>query len=86
MEVSPLNNAAPASVKKARESSLKVKGAQLFNIIPRALREISVGSTGQFKVQYKGWLSTIPDQPTIPCRPSAAKTNALLDQVPLKPN
>ena len=41
MEVCPLNNAAPASVKKARESSLKVKGAQLFNIIPRAL-----GATG----------------------------------------
>jgi hypothetical protein len=50
IEVSPLNNAAPASVKKTRESSLKVKGAPLFNIIPRALRDISAGSPEQFKL------------------------------------
>ena len=86
MEVSPLNHAAPAPVKKARESSLKVKGAQLFNIIPRALRDISAGSPEQFKVQLDGWLSTVPDQPTIPGRPRAAKTNSLLDQVPMVQN
>ena len=44
MKVSPLCNTAPASVKRAKESSLQVKGAQLFNIIPRALRDITVGS------------------------------------------
>ena len=66
MEVSPLNNAAPASVKMARESSLKGKGDQLFNIIPRALRDISAGSPEQFKLKLDGWLSTVPDQPTLP--------------------
>ena len=83
MEVSPLCNKAPASVKRAKESSLKVKGAQLFNIIPRALRDITVGSPEQFKRQLDEWLATIPDQPTIPGRPRAASSNSLLDQVPL---
>ena len=71
---------------KARESLLKVKGAKLFNIIPRALRDISAGSPEQFKVKLDEWLSTVPDQPTIPDRPRAAKTNSLLDQVPLALN
>ena len=29
----------PSAVKKAREASLQVKGARLFNLIPRDLRE-----------------------------------------------
>ena len=83
MQVSPLCNKAAASVKKAKESSLQVRGAQLFNTLPRALRDISVGSPEQFKAQLDQWLSTIPDQPTIPGRPRAASSNSLLDQVPL---
>ena len=38
------------------------------------------GSPEQFKVQLDGWLSTVPDQPTIP---GIAKTNSLLGQVSL---
>ena len=83
MQVSPLANRAPASVKKAKESSLQVRGAQLFNVIPRALRDITAGSPDHFKFQLDEWLSTIPDQPTIPGRQRAAITNPLLDQVPL---
>ena len=49
MQVSPLANRAPASVKKAKESSLQVRGAQLFNVIPRALRDITAGSPDQLK-------------------------------------
>ena len=51
MEVNPLCTKAATSVKKARECSLKVKGAQLFNIIPRALRDIDTGTPEQFKHQ-----------------------------------
>ena len=84
MQVSPLMTSAPASVKKAKESSLQVRGAQLFNVIPRALRDMTAGSPEQFiKWQLDEWLSTIPDQPSIPGRPRAAATNSLLDQVPL---
>ena len=35
MILSPLCNSAPALVRRAREASLQVKGAKLFNIIPR---------------------------------------------------
>ena len=83
MQVSPLVNSAPASVKKAKESSLQVRGAQLFNVIPRALRDMIAGSPDQFKWQLDEWLSTIPDQPSIPGRQRAAATNSLLEQVPL---
>ena len=83
MKVSPICSRAAASVKNARESSLQVKGAQLFNTIPRALRDITVGSPEQFKHQLDQWLATIPDQPTIPGRPRAATSNSLLHQAPL---
>ena len=86
MQVSPLVNRAPASVRKAKESSLQVRGAQLFNVIPRALRDITAGSPDQFKFQLDEWLSTIPDQPTIPGRQRAAASNSLLEQVPLVHN
>ena len=82
MDVNPLCNQAPATVKKARESSLKVKGAQLFNSIPRELRDKNSGTSDQFKSGLDEWLSTIPDQPTIQGRQRAATTNSLLDQVP----
>ena len=83
MQVSPLFNKALASVKKAKEASLQVRGAQVLNIIPRALRDIIVGSPELFKSKLDEWLATIPDQPTIPDRPRAAASNSLLDQVPL---
>ena len=83
MEVRPLCNKAATSVKNARESSLQVKGAQLFNSIPRSLRDISTGTPAHFKLQLDQWLATIPDQPTIPDRPRASSSNSLLDQVPL---
>ena len=85
MQVRPMCSKVAASVRKARESSLQVKGAQLFNSIPKALRELT-GSPAQFKMQLDQWLSTIPDQPTIPSRPRAASSNSLLDQVPLVQN
>ena len=83
MQLSTLNNSAPASVRRARESSLKVKGARLFNAIPQDLRDMSVGTQDKFKARLDEWLATIPDQPTIPGRARAAATNSLLDQVQL---
>ena len=71
---------APAAVRQARESSLAVHGARLFNIMPQHIRSISTGSVEQFKYELDGWLSTVPDQPTIPTRQRAAKTNSILDQ------
>ena len=81
--LSPLRNQSPASVKKAREASLKVKGVKLFNIIPQNLRDMTSGSQDQFKFALDSWLKTILDQPTIPGRQRPASSNSLLDQVPL---
>jgi hypothetical protein len=81
MQLAPLRQAAPAAVKKAKESSLQVKGAQLFNCIPRELRDTFTGTAEQFKAGLDKWLADVPDQPTIPGRQRAAVTNSLLDQV-----
>ena len=72
---------ASASVKRARDSSLSVKGSRLFNIIPRDLRDTQTGTVDQFKARLDEWLSTVPDQPSIQGRQRAASTNSLLDQV-----
>ena len=74
---------APAAVRRAREASLFVQGGRLFNIIPRHLKDTTTGSVDQFKAGMDSWLSTIPDQPTIPGRLRAAQSNYLLDQAPL---
>ena len=81
MVLAPLCNQAPAAVKNARESSLQVKGAKLFNSIPRELRDTFTGTTDSFKARLDEWLSTIPDQPTVPGRQRAAGSNSILDQV-----
>ena len=81
MQLAPLCNTAPAAVKRARESSLQVRGAKLFNCIPRDLRDTNTGTPDQFKARLDKWLSSIPDQPTIPDRQRAAASNSLLDQV-----
>ena len=49
MMVSPQINKGPASLWKVKESSLKVRGAQLFNILLRALRDIMTSTPEQFK-------------------------------------
>ena len=79
--VAPYHRQAPAAVKRARESSLSVKGAKLFNLIPRDLRDTTTGTVEQFKARLDMWLAQIPDQPTIQDRQRAACTNSLLDQV-----
>ena len=81
--VSPYKSRAPAQVRRAREASLSVKGAKLFNSIPRALSDLNTGTVESFKSGLDAWLSTLPNEPTIPGRQRAALTNSLLDQTVL---
>ena len=74
---------APSSVRKAREGSLAVKGAALFNICPRGLRDMASDHQDRFKQNLDSWLAEIPDQPTTPGCQRAASSNSLLHQVPL---
>ena len=79
--VPPLSSRSPSSVRKAREASLQVKGARLYNIMPLHLRNMTGVSVEMFKATLDTWLGSIPDQPTTNGRQRAALTNSLLDQV-----
>jgi hypothetical protein len=70
-----------AAVKKARESSLQVKGARLYNLLPKDMRDMQGGTVDTFKTSLDSWLSQVPDQPTVVGRQRAAATNSLIDQV-----
>ena len=72
-----------SAVKKARETSLQLKGARLFNLVPRDLRDMKAVTVDTFKAGLDTWLATIPDQTTIPGRQRAGLTNSSIDQVAL---
>ena len=73
----------PSSVRRAKETSLQVKGARLYNLLPKDVRDIKGVFVNTFKTGLDSWLSAFPDQPTIPSRQRAALTNSLIDQVVL---
>ena len=66
--------------------SLGVHGAQLFNLLPKTLRNENCGDFELFKNHLDIFLAMIPDQPTISGLARAAHSNSMLDQVPLVPN
>ena len=75
-------------MRKARQASLGVKGANIFNLLPKDIRNLNVKSSTADKVQdfkskLDNFLSNIPDQPTLPGFGRAAETNSLLHQIPL---
>ena len=73
----------PASVRRARENSLSVKGARLFNLLPADLRNVTSDNVRHFKNKLDCLLREVPDQPTIAEEGRAAETNCLLHQLPL---
>ena len=77
---------APSKVKKARERSLGVHGAHLFNLLPKRLRNEDSGDFELFKNHLDIFLAMVPDQPTTTGMARAALSNSLLDQVPLVQN
>ena len=79
----PVKASAPLVVRRARVASLAHRGVALFNLLPRGLRDMASDHQDRFKSNLDVWLSEIPDQPTIPGRQRAAKSNSLADQVPM---
>ena len=77
---------APSKVKKARERSLGVHGAHIFNLLPKKLRNEDSGDFELFKNHLDIFLAMVPDQPTTTGMARAALSNSLLDQVPLVQN
>ena len=73
---------APTMVRNAREHSLGVRGAGIFNLLPEKLRSMNTEHVDLFKNHLDIFLSSIPDQPTVTGLGRAALTNSLLDQLP----
>ena len=74
---------APAMVRKAREQSLGVRGAIIFNLLPEEIRSINTEHVDYFKNHLDIFLSSIPDQPTMTGLGRAADSNSLIHQLPL---
>jgi hypothetical protein len=70
-------------VRKARESSIGVKGARIFNLLPAHIRNVNADNVDSFKKSLDSFLTNIPDQPTITGMGRAAESNSLLHQIPL---
>jgi hypothetical protein len=73
----------PSLVRKARESSIGVKGARLFNLLPAHIRKIDANNVETFKKSLDSFLTDIPDQPTIAGQGRTGESNSLLHQIPL---
>ena len=73
----------PAVVKNARQNSLAVWGAALFNLLPEKLRTMNSEHIDMFKNHLDVFLRSIPDQPTVAGQGRAADGNRLLHKLPL---
>ena len=67
---------APAHVRRIRESSLVVKEAQLFNILPIEIRNSEVTTLESIKYLLGQFLYSVPDQPTVSGFGRAAETKS----------
>ena len=73
-----------SKLRTIREKSFGVSGPQLFNLLPKKVRNISDVSVDTFKHNVDMFLRSIPDQPSVPgyVAQRAAATNSLRDMVP----
>ena len=83
------NRRAPPKVRRRRHSSFFYKGAQLYNLLPRALRqseEIEIPDqchADEFKKKLDALLEKIPDEPSVGGSPRVANSNSLICQIPV---
>ena len=80
-----VTKSASSRVQSLREESLSVNGAQLFNILPKDLRNMTNVELPVFKKQLDEFLATIPDEPLSPGYTATrrAESNSLLHMVPV---
>ena len=72
--VASINRSSPAAVKRARENSLSVKGAKMFNLLPSSIINVDGNKVEQIKSKLDTFLRLIPDQPSVPAVPLATTT------------
>ena len=78
----PAEKNVPAAVRNARERSLSVRGARIFNLLPPHLRNEDCGDYELFKNHLDIFLSGIPDEPTVQGLSRPTASNSLIDQIP----
>ena len=81
-EVAEIVRSAPTAVRRARENSLSVKGAKIFNLLPAEIRNINSDKVQHFKTKLDEFLRNVPDEPTIAGEPRVSESNCLLHQIP----
>ena len=81
-EVADIVASSPLAVRKARDNTLSVKGAKMFNLLPADIRNISSNNALHIKSRLDKFLATIPDEPTSAEQGRAAVSNSLLHQLP----
>ena len=62
-----------------QESAITVFGLQLYNLLPKYLRDIKSVKTEKFKFELDKFLDTIPDQPKMPNYVTASGSNRILN-------
>ena len=78
-----ISKSATTRISSLREGSLCVNGAQLFNALPKHIRNLTGVELPEFKKKLDEFLSTIPDEPQSPGYTAArqAKSNSLLHMI-----
>jgi len=80
-EIKKIQTKSMKRVQTIRESSIKVKGSKLFNLLPKGIRNLENVSVDVFKHRLDVYLKTVPDQPNIPHYHQRAASNSLIDQL-----
>ena len=82
--VPSVSRTASSRVQSIREGSLSVNGVQLFNVLPRQIRDMTNVELPDFKKKLDEFLATIPDEPLYPGYTGIrrAESNSLLHMVP----
>ena len=76
-----IRGTASTRVKTLKENAFANRGPQLFNALPRHLRDSTEQSLENFKNRLDKFLRTIPDQPKLPHYHLRAVSNSIIDQL-----
>ena len=78
----PLVKKSTKQIEKARDSSILVHGAKLFNSLPMSLRNLSDCSLLEFKKKLDDYITRIADQPTVSGVTNYLGSNSLIQAIP----
>ena len=81
--VPPMSRCSSTRIQTLREGSFSTHGAQLFNILPEEIRNLTNAELSVFKKALDKFLVTVPDEPQSPgyTNRRQAESNSLLHMV-----